>query len=313
MEIQTIKICINCVSVLLHILSLITAIYCFFLIIHRWSFKRHHRQRVSINSITPFDDSITLLLFGNTYFILILYSTTWLSILIHTISGDFSIFESILYLKDSINCRVRIGLIYFLTSAFFHSYFLQALRCFFKVVFHSTLNEKKLWYLPLNHMCTYIILILTSWLISILILIPAVTIFDVFSYFPEEHHCMISFTNIPGCTYAILSAYIIPVVFIIYIYSRLIVFIHYTYKSDNISRGTREIKIVKRILTICFILTFTGSETIFFLFQFIITDRMHPLVDRIHELGIAICDVTVTLGFAYLNAFFKSLPMRSSI
>lgn len=264
MEMKTINICINCVTVLLHISSLMTAIFCFLLIVLRWNFNRHHRQHISINSASLFDDSIVLLLFGNTYLTLILFSVTWLSILIRTIIGDFSIFKSIFYLDDSIICRVQVALIYFLTSTLFHSYLLQALRCFFKVVFYSTLNEKKLWYLPLNHMWTYILLILTIWLISILTLIPAITIFDVFSYFPEQYHCLISFTNIRGFIYAILSTYIIPVLFTIYIYSRLIVFIHRTFNSNNVSRATRQIQIVKRILTICFILSFSGCQTIFF-------------------------------------------------
>jgi len=61
-------------------------------------------------SISHFDDSIALLIIGNTYFIFILYSATWPSILIHAIAGDFSIFENFRYLVDSTTCRVQVSI-----------------------------------------------------------------------------------------------------------------------------------------------------------------------------------------------------------
>jgi hypothetical protein len=313
MEMQIINILINCISVLLHILSMITSICLFALIVYRWNFNRHRRKRISIISVSLFDNSISLLLIANTYLIFIVYSATWLSILIHTVAGDFAIFETFLYLGDSIACRVRVAMIFFLTSAMFHSFLLQALWCFFKVIFHSTLHTKKLCYFSLDHVFTYILLILTSWLVSILTVIPAFTTFNVFSYFPEQYHCLISFTNVRGFVYSLLSTYIIPVLVIIFIYSRLINFIHYAFNFNHTSRARREIKIVKRILAICAILSFSGFPTIFFLVQFIITGRLHPLADRIHELGLAINTNIVILSFAILNSFIKLLPTRSAV
>ncbi len=204
-------------------------------------------------------------------------------------------------------------MIFFLTSAFFHSFLLQALRCFFKVIFHSVLHTKTLCYLSLDHIFTYILLILTSWLLSILIIIPAFTIFNVFSYFPKQYHCLISFTNIRGFVYSLLSTYVIPVLLIIFIYSRLIIFIHHAFNFNHTSQARREIRIVKRILIICAILSFSGSPTIFFLFQFITTGKLHPLADRIHELCLAINTNIVTLGFAILNSLIRLLPAKSAI
>ncbi len=313
MDMRMTNISLNCVTVLLHILSMITSIYVFLSIIYRWNYNRHHRRPTSIVLASPFDDSISLLLIGNTYFIFIFYSAVWLSVLIYTIAGDFSIFQSFLYLGDSIGCRVRVGLISFLTSAFFHSFLLQALRSFFKVKFHSSLDTKKLCCLSLDHIFTYILLILTSWLISILSIIPAFTIFNAFSYFPQQYHCLISFTNVRGFVYSILSAYVIPVLVIMYIYYRLISFIHHASISNHISSARRELKIVKRILLICIILSLSGSPTIIFLFQFIITGQLHPLVDRIHELCVAININIVTLAFAILSSFNKLFHMRSTI
>jgi hypothetical protein len=97
---------------------------------------------------------------------------------------------------------------------------------------------------------------------------------------------------------------------IINIYSRLIIYIHDAFNFNHTARTRREIKIVKRILTICAILSFSGSPTIFFVFQFIITGRLHPLADRIHELCVAINTNIVTLGFAILNSLIKLLPWK---
>jgi hypothetical protein len=313
MEMQKINVIINCVSVLLHIFSLITSICILILIIYRLNFNRHYRRRVSKTSVSLFEDSISLLLIGNTYLIFIAYSATWLFVLFYTVAGDFSLFQTTLHFGDSNACRAQVALIFFLTSAFFHSFLLQALRCFIKVIFHSTLHTKKLCYLPLNRTFTYILLILASWFISILTLIPAFTIFDVFSYLPEQYHCLISFTNTRGFVYSVLSTYVIPVLVIIYIYSRLIMFIHHAFNFDRTLRARREKQLVKRILTICGILSFSGSPTLFFLFQFIITGKHHPMADRIHEFGVAISTNIVTLGFAILNSLVNLLPARSAV
>jgi hypothetical protein len=260
-----------------------------------------------------FDDSISLLLIGNTYFIFIVFGVTWLSILIHTIAGDFSIFQTILDLGDSNGCRVRVGLIFVLTSAFFHSFLLQALRSYFKVIFNSSLNSKKLYCLSLNHIFTYIILISISWLISILTVIPAFTIFDVFTYFPEQYHCLIPFTNIRGMIYSFLSTYLIPVLIIIYIHCRLIIYVHYAFNFNHTLRARREIRIVKRILTIFAILSFSGLPTAVFIFLCIITGKHHPMADRIHELSLAIIANIVTLGFAVLNSLANLWPRTSAV
>ncbi|CAF3414169.1 unnamed protein product, partial [Rotaria sp. Silwood2] len=237
-------------------------------------------------------------------------SATWLSVLVHTIAGDFSILKNFLYLEDSMACRLRVAMIFSLTSALFHSFLLHALWCFFKVIFHSIFNVKILCYFSLHRVYTYILLILISWFLSLVIVLPAWTKLNVFSYFPEQYHCLISFTNVRGFIYSLCSTYVIPVLVIIYIYSRLIIFIRHGYNFNHRSRTRREIMIVKRILIICAILSLSGSPTLVFLFQFIMTGRLHPLADRVHELGLAINTNIVTFGFAILNSLIKLLPKK---
>ena len=121
---------------------------------------------------------------------------------------DFTILTDFLNLNDFLTCRIQVAIIFFLTSAFFHSFTLQALYCFFKITFYSTLPMKKKSLLSLHHIFTYILLILISWFLSAIILIPAFEIFNLFSYFPKQYHCLILFTNIRGFIYSLLSTYI---------------------------------------------------------------------------------------------------------
>jgi hypothetical protein len=53
--------------------------------------------------------------------------------------------------------------------------------------------------------------------------------------------------------------------------------------------------------------------TLFFLSQYIITGRIHPLADRIHELCLAINALGFTFGFAVLNSFIHILPQLPAV
>jgi hypothetical protein len=93
----------------------------------------------------------------------------------------------------------------------------------------------------------------------------------------------------------------------------LVSFIHHLPHYAQTSQAKREVIVVKRILIICGILGFSGSPTTVFLFQYIITGRLHPMADRIHELGLAININIVTLGFAFLNSLINHLSTTSMI
>jgi hypothetical protein len=58
----------------------------------------------------------------------------------------------------------------------------------------------------------------------------------------------------------------------------------------------------------CVGISILGFPTLFFLFQFIITGQIHPLADRIHQLGLAINTIGFTSGFAILNSLIHVLP-----
>ncbi len=299
-------ILMNCITLVIHIFSLFISLTVLILIIYRLYFNNLYQRKIDIRiSSSVFDDNISLILVANTYLIFLIYNVIWISLTFHTFAGDFSLLK---VGGDSIACRLQVGIIFFLTSALYHSFLLQALSRLFHIIFISRLNEIKICGMSLDSIRIYILMITISWLVSFMVLIPAYTIFNVFSYFPDQYHCLISFSNVKGCVYSLLVCYLIPLCPILYIYSRVICYVHRLPKRGVLMRTRREVIVIKHILKICFVMSVLGLPTLFFLFQFIITGYIHPLADRIHELCLAINSIGFTLGFAILNSLNLILP-----
>jgi len=242
-----------------------------------------------------------------------MYNATWISLTLRTFAGDFSLWNNILDLGDSMTCRMQVGILFFLTCALYHSFLLQALSRFINIIYMSRLNTMKICKMSPNDIWFYILLIMVSWFVSFLLVIPAYTTFNVFSYFPEQYHCLISFSNVNGFIYSMLVSYLIPVCPILYIYSRVIFYVRRLPKRGVLIRTKREVTVIKHILKTCFGISILGLPTLFFLFQYIITGRIHPLADRIHELCLAINALGFTFGFAVLNSFIHILPQLPAV
>ncbi|UJR11151.1 hypothetical protein I4U23_015332 [Adineta vaga] len=165
--------------------------------------------------------------------------------------------------------------------------------------------------IPTHSPYFYLLLVFLSWVVSFLLTIPAYNIFHVFSYFPEQYHCMISFTNISGFTYSLFVCYVIPMGLILYMYSKVIKYVRKLPKRGLTLHTKREVMIIRSILKICFIITIPGLSTVFFLLQSIFRGSTHPLADRIHELCVAIGAFVLGFGFAILNSLLYVLPRQS--
>ncbi|CAF1260628.1 unnamed protein product [Adineta steineri] len=307
-------ILMNCCTTLIHIFSMVISLIVLIVIIYRLYHNKLYRRHINVRSLSSvFDDQISLILLGNTYLVFFIYHIAWISITMRTFIGDFSLLKDIIYLGDSTFCRIQVGIIFFLTSQMYHSFLLQALYRYFKIIYSSNLSTIIFCQMSLNNISIYILMIIFSWLISFVVLIPAYTTFNVFSYFPEQYHCLISFTNLKGFIYALLVCYLIPVCVILYIYCQLIIYIHRLPSHGILLRTTREIAVIKRILKICLAMSVLGSPTLFFLFHFIITGKTHPLADRVHELGVSISAISFTFGFAIFNSFSRLLPQLPAV
>ncbi|CAF4177520.1 unnamed protein product [Adineta steineri] len=277
------------------------------LIIYRLRYNKLYRRQIDIRfSTSPFNDNISLILIGNMYFIFFIYHIIWISITLRTFIRDFSLLKDIIYFDDSKICRIQVGIIFFLTSEMYHSFFLQALYRLFKIILISRLSTIKIYHMSLNNISVYILMIIFGWLISFVVLIPIYT--NIFSCFPKQYHCLISFTNVKCSIYSLLVCYIIPVCVILCIHYRLVLYIRRLPKRGILLQRKREITAIKYILKVSLAMSVLGFPRLFFLFQFIIVGEIHPLANRIHELCVSINAIGFTFGFAILNSFAQILP-----
>jgi hypothetical protein len=302
-------ILMNCATLATHIFSIIVSFTILILVIYRLYFNNLYRRTVDLRvSSSTFDDNVSLILIGNTYLILVLYSATWISLTFRTFAGDFSLLNNSLHLGDSMVCRVQVGIIFFLTSALYHSFCIHALSRFVNVIFISRLNTMKICKISLNGIQFYILLIIFSWLVSFLVLIPAYTTLNAFSYFPEQYHCMISFSNIKGFIYSLLVCYFIPVCTVLYMYFRVIFHVRRLPERGISWPSIRKLTVMQHIFKTCFLFGTLGLPTLVFLFQFIIIGETYSITDRFHELCLALNTIGFSIGFAVLNSLLHILP-----
>ena len=209
----------NGLTIFLRAFSWLNSFVILTLLICRFNRNRKNRRRSSKTSI--FDDNISLLLIGNTYIIVLMMDTTWLIMTFNTWAGDMNLKEVLLYHADSFLCRGLVAHLFALTSALYDSFLLQAVWCYLKIVFHSRLSSMKICRLPMKHLLTYLIFTAVSWIVSVVIVIPAYTHFHLFVYLPDLFHCMIPFRNVAGFIYALSTTYIIPTSIIVSLYLEL--------------------------------------------------------------------------------------------
>ncbi|CAF0824949.1 unnamed protein product [Adineta steineri] len=307
------SILMNCCTIVIHTFSMIISLIILILIIYRVYYNKLYRHQIDMQCrSSTFDDNIALILIGNTYLIFFIYHIIWISISLRTFIGDFSLLKDIIYHTDSKVCRIQVGIIFFLTSQMYHSFILQALYRYFKIISISKLSTIKICHMSLYNISIYILMIIFSWFISFAVLIPAYTTFNVFTYFPQQYHCRISFTNVKGSIYSLLVSYLIPVCIVLYIHCRFIFCIRRLPNRGILLQTRREIIVIKYILKISSIMCVLGFPTLFFQLQFALTGEIHPLADRIHELCLSINAMGFTLCFAILNSLVQLLPQLSA-
>lgn len=311
---EPVAVLMNCCVILAQTVSLFICVVILTLIIYRFRFNRRHRRHVDLLGFAcVFDDDTSLLLLANTYVILLFYTSAWLSLSVRTFVGDFGLLSDMSKLGDSRWCRMQVAVIFFMTSALYHSVILQTLFRFVRIVFIFKLKSLRFCGVSPISARFYAALIVLSWLVSALALVPAYEVFDVFVYFPEQYHCLISFYNVRGFVYSLLSCYFLPICPIVYMYVRVILHVRRLCTASLIIRTRRDVVVIKRIVLICTSLGVIGFPTLFFLGQYVLTGRVHPLADRIHEMSMSVMTVGFTYGFAAMNSLIRILPSRMVI
>lgn len=238
------------------------------------------------------NNNISLIILAHIYLIFSIHSLSWISITFRTFLAD--IFQ--IYLGDSIFCRIQISVLFFLTSTFFYNLIIQAFYRYNHIIHGADFHTLQF----------YIRLIILSWLVSLLALIPAYTLFDVFAYLPEQNHCRIIFSNLRGYIYSFLVCFMLPSLLIFYIYSQIIIFIRQLPKYGLLIQRKRDMTIITNIFKLCFGISLVGSPTIFFLCQYILTGQLHFLIYRIDELWLSVNTISLILSMTFLNSLFEN-------
>lgn len=284
--------------------SLITLI----LIISRLYYNiRYRRFRTFQISSISIEDINSLIYVGNTYFILLLYSITWISMLLRTFLGDLFVLPNIIYLGDSTFCRIQVSLVFILTSALFNSLLLQVLYRYIRIINDSSRQDEASFLCRFEYHDTkfYILMIILSWIVSLLLLIPALMIFNVFCYFPEQYHCLILFSNVSGYIYSLVSCFIFPLIILFCIYIRVIIFVRQLPKVDMLTTIHREEKVIRNIVKLYLVSGIAGTLTVFFFIQYIITGKIFSLANRLHEFSLSVMTLIFNIGTARLNSLFS--------
>lgn len=231
-----------------------------------------------------------------------MYSLSWLFVLLRTVAGDFSLFKDKIYLGDSSFCRLQVAVIFILTYTMFHGYVIQAIYRYFLIV-----NCRKQ-----HDILFYILLIVLSWLLALLALIPAFTkFFNLFSYFPEQYHCLVSFINIRGFAYSLSVCFILPCIIIFIVYSRVISFVRkLPRRSFRNTEIKRQLSVIQNTVKLCLAVGITASPTLFFIVQYMLTGELHYLADRCHEFLLSINAIAFNIGIARLNSLFDLFPFH---
>lgn len=303
-------IIMNFITLTIHMIASFIAFVILVLTIYRMKFNHHYRRSFDARmSSTIFNDNASLIVIANTYFILMLYSLSWILLASRTFFGDFSLLDWAVHKKDSIICRLEAGMIFFLTNALYYSFFIQGLSRFFNVILIGKLNSVIFLGMRINGFWFNATLIFISWILSVAGLVPAFTIIDVFAYFPAQYHCLISFTNLRGFIYSLLVCYIIPLLHIWFIYCRIVVHVRKARPSMRmIVSQNRENAVTKHVSKICFSISILGLPTIILLCYATLSDETYYMADRFHELCLSVEAISIGLFIARLNSLGQILP-----
>jgi hypothetical protein len=302
---STISVVLNCTALPLNSISLIISLSVFVSIVYRLyqNFRRRRLPATATQSISV--DSISLLLIGDTYIVIIGYLLSWFLLGIRTLIGDFSLVNTA-YTEDPLACQIGACLLTFLAGKLYCNFCTQALSRFARIVLG---NREQI--LPcgisLNRISGNIILIILNWSYAILVCIPAYTKLYSIVYLPLEFYCMPSLSSFGVCLYFGILSYVIPMSGLIYIYMRIARFIHHLSNHSRTSQLKRDVRAIKRIIMICCIMTVLAIPTFTFVFVGYITGKLYPLTYRIQSFTVAVTMFILSICLPVVNSLLTGI------
>lgn len=224
----------------------------------------------------------------NTYIHIIGETSIFLLMSIRTLYGDLHIVDKKEF-SPSWHCRLLNVLMSMFASGIYGSCFLQSLFRFWRIM----KPEERLY----RKISFHFRLIYFHW---ILILIFSIPVWFRSVYLSKENFCLNHFTDTYSSIYISITSVCIPVLSIIYIYFRIVLYMKHNWQSrKRWRRMKKDISTIKRIILLIFVLlNVSGAAIILWLLMFI-QKRLHPLSYRllcfIIAISMFICSITLLI------------------
>ncbi|CAF1452547.1 unnamed protein product [Adineta steineri] len=249
--------------------------------------------------IRPFASNVALILTCNTCVAGLMCCIGLLVMYAYTLYGD-------LYSTDTLEndwCLIRAYLLDVVACALYHSYVLQAIFRFCRIVFYQ---KKKLQSLGVS--CIAIII---QWLLAFLFILPNFLLHD-FVYLPSEYHCQVPLTNFRALLMMGSIVYFIPIGVVSLMHIYLIQFIRQSSQrlQNRQRQNKRDFIVIKRILSLLMIFAIMCFPSVLLWLINIITHDLPPMSHDIEWLTISICmsivPVAIVLITPQINRMFKT-------
>ncbi len=213
-----------------------------------------------------------MILICNTTASILLVSLILFDMYVHYLYGDVHENVSV----DHWWCYLRAYFLHVGTSLLYHSYFLQAIFRFFRVVLYKHKHLQ-----TLRFMCT---LILIQWFIDFLCISPLLFL-RYFQYIPQVYYCEILLTDTQGMLLMGVITYGIPMNGIGFIYGYILYYMRKR-KSQLILQNRqqanqRDLTVLRRVMILLGMLFSLGLPTSILWGEYIFTGHANPIGYRL--------------------------------
>jgi hypothetical protein len=285
-----VNIILNSLTLINSIITILICLSAFLLIII------YHRQ----------SRSVPLLLAGHTCSTLLISAFMLASMATASLLGYMGIILK--QHNDTTWCRWRGFFIHGFLCALYDSYILQAGYRLCRVVFYQ---RRDLYSFPL-----YSLVVPIESLFGIISISPVLFRGDVV-YLPSEYYCQTPFTNIPAISYIAVRLFLLPILFIALVYIYLLKHVRQSSTMSTAinenhhqrsNQDTRDLIVIKRLLSMLSVLILLGLPSVIFLSIFIVTGHLVFIAYRIGWLS-----VSFSLVFLAYMLIQLTNPLRKTV
>ena len=255
---------LNTASIIINILVIALGFIAFLTSIALLCLIFYHRRQFPINT--------SVFLMCNTFVPIVFVSLISIDMYVHHLCADIN--GNVTF--DGWWCYVRAYFLHVSIALLFHSYLIQTIFRFFRVVFYRKKHLQTLRFM--------FRLVLVQWLIDFASLLPFL-LRHRFNYILEHYFCEILFQDVLGITMMSGMTYNLPMVLMACLYSYIIYYMKKT-KSQSILQNRhrsnqRDLVVLRRIMILLGILITFGVPTWVFFCECIITGYPNEIGYRV--------------------------------